>query len=82
MRSELASVAAQATRPFNVNFSCYTPPAPDAAREAAWRAGLAPYFAEYGIDPATVPRGAARTPFGDDAADVLAEFRPRRDLVP
>ena len=35
------------SKPYNVNFFCHAPPAPDARREAAWRAALAPYFAEY-----------------------------------
>jgi nitronate monooxygenase len=49
---------------------------PDAAREAAWRSVLAPYYAELGIDPATIPAGAGRTPFSHDAADVLELFKP------
>ena len=52
LRSELQAITAQTTRPYNVNFFCHTPPVPDAAREAAWRATLAPYYAELGIDPA------------------------------
>jgi nitronate monooxygenase len=77
LRRELASIAAQTAKPFNVNFFCHQPPRPDAAREAGWRSALAPYFAEYGIDPASIPSGPARTPFGEEAADVLAEFRPK-----
>lgn len=76
LRKELAAIRAGTSRPFNVNFFCHTPPAPDAGREAAWRALLAPFYAEYGIDPATIPAGPGRTPFGAEAADVLAEFRP------
>lgn len=77
MREELARIAVGTSRPFNVNFFCHTPPAPDAAREAAWRAALAPYHAEFGIDPATIPAGPGRLPFSAEAADVLAEFKPR-----
>ncbi|RYF57548.1 MAG: 2-nitropropane dioxygenase, partial [Comamonadaceae bacterium] len=54
LRSELEAITAQTTRPYNVNFFCHTPTAPDAAREAAWRAVLAPYYAEFGIDPNSV----------------------------
>ncbi len=77
MRTELASIGGQTTKPFNVNFFCHAPPEPNAAGEAAWRVALAPYFAEYGIDPSSIPSGPSRTPFGEEAADVLAEFRPR-----
>jgi nitronate monooxygenase len=76
MRKELSAVRAGTTKPYNVNFFCHVPPQPSAEREAAWRKALAPYFAEYGIDPASIPAGPGRLPFSAEAADVLAEFRP------
>jgi len=76
MRLELAAIRAQTSRPFNVNFFCHAQPAPDPEREFAWRAALAPYFAECGIDAGAIRPGPARQPFDDDAADVLAEFAP------
>jgi nitronate monooxygenase len=76
MRRELSAIRGATSRPYNVNFFCHVPPRPDAQREAAWRRALAPYFAEYGIDPSTVPAGPGRLPFSAEAADVLAEFRP------
>lgn len=63
-------------RPWNINFFAHTPPTPDAAREAAWRAALAPYYAEYGIDPAGIAPGAGRNPFSDEVADLVEPFRP------
>src|SRR3954466_11257541 len=50
MREELAVIRARTTKPVNVNFFCHTPPAPDPAREAAWREALAPYYEELGLD--------------------------------
>jgi len=76
LRSELQALRAGTTRAFNVNFFCHTPPVPDAAREAAWRAALAPFYAEAGLDIDAVPAGASRVPFGAEAAELLAEFRP------
>lgn len=76
MREELGKLAAATTRPFSVNFFCHRAPMPDAARESAWRAKLAPYYAEFGIDPATIPSGPGRAAFDDAAAEVLAPFRP------
>jgi nitronate monooxygenase len=76
MRQELATIRAQTSRPYNVNFFCHTPPQPDEKREAAWRAVLAPYFAELGVDPAQIPAAPARAPFSHAAADVLEEFKP------
>src|SRR3954454_18750088 len=64
------------SRPFNVNFFCHTSPVPDEAREAAWRAALAPYYEELGLDPGAASPGGGLAPFGPEAADVLEEFRP------
>jgi nitronate monooxygenase len=76
MRSELTVMQAQTTRPFNVNFFCHTQPAPDPEREAIWRATLAPYYAELGIDPEAIPSGPGRAPFSSDVAEVLSTFKP------
>jgi nitronate monooxygenase len=76
LRAELAAIRAGTSRPFNVNFFCHAPPAPDAEREARWRAALAPYYAELGVDPGAIAAGPGRAPFGDAAADVLAGFAP------
>lgn len=75
LRQELAAIRSQTDRPFNVNFFCHAPPQASAARDAAWRDALAPYFAELGLEP-EVPTGPARVPFDAAAADLLASFRP------
>ncbi len=77
LRQELASLRAQTTRPFNVNFFCHPQPPPDSRREAAWRALLTPYFAELGVNATDqMPATPAREPFSSAMADVLAEFQP------
>jgi nitronate monooxygenase len=76
MRAELELIRARTSAPYNVNFFCHVPPVPDAAREARWREALAPYYAELGIDAATIPAGPGRRPFGPDAADLLEALRP------
>jgi len=76
VRSELAAIRAGTDRPINVNFFCHVQPEPDARREAEWRALLAPYYKEFGIDAAVISGGAARRPFSEESADVLEEFRP------
>ncbi len=75
LRDELSALRECANRPINVNFFCHTPPAPDAAREAAWRRALAPYYREFGISTEPAP-GAGRAPFSREAAELLAEFKP------
>ena len=77
MRKELTAIKASTDKPFNLNFFCHALPEPDAGREAAWRAALAPYYEESRHRPGRGSRRAAwRTPFSAEAADVLDEFRP------
>ena len=77
MRRELAAIKAQTgTNPYNVNFFCHTPPVADAAREAAWRTTLTPYYRKYGIDPQSIPAGPGRAPFTVEAADLLEDIKP------
>jgi nitronate monooxygenase len=76
LRREIRAIRAATSRPFNVNFFCHEPAAPDAAREAAWRALLAPYYAEYGIPPAEESKAPARAPFSAEIADALEDFPP------
>ncbi|MEX1167364.1 MAG: nitronate monooxygenase [Hydrogenophaga sp.] len=73
---ELQALQAGTTRPVNLNFFCHTPPEPNAAQDARWRAALAPFYAESGLDIGAVPAGAGRVPFGHALADVIEPFRP------
>ncbi|MFZ5457077.1 MAG: NAD(P)H-dependent flavin oxidoreductase [Pseudomonadota bacterium] len=76
LHDQLSALQALTDRPINVNFFCHVQPSPDAAREARWRAALAPYYAEFDVDPAQVSAGQGRMPFSADMADVLEAFRP------
>jgi nitronate monooxygenase len=76
LRRELAAIKARTQRPFNVNFFCHTPPAPEPEREAAWQKVLAPYHAELGVEPAGAPSGPARAPFSAEALEVIRAFEP------
>ena len=76
LHEELFTLTAATRRPYNVNFFCHRPPTPDAAREQRWRDALAPYYAEFGIDPAEIPAGPGRAPFSAEFADVLEDFKP------
>ena len=73
---ELQTLSRGTDQPWNLNFFCHTPPPPDAAREDRWRAALAPFYAEAGLDLAAVPAGAGRVPFSTAAADLVEPFRP------
>jgi len=76
IRAEL-TILAGGSKPYNANFVCHTPPVSDGRREAEWRQTLAPYYHEFGIDAEKIPDGPVRSPFDDETADILAEFKPR-----
>ncbi len=77
IRAEVAAIRAGTDAPFNLNFFCHEPAPPDAAREAAWRAALTPYYEEFGLDPAAPVAMANRAPFDAAMAEVVLELRPR-----
>ena len=76
IRAEVAAIRAGTGRPFNLNFFCHQPPTPDDAREAAWRASLAPYYRELGLDPAAIPAAPGRAPFSAALAELVEALRP------
>jgi nitronate monooxygenase len=75
-RRELEAIRAATARPINLNFFCHQPPAPDAAREAAWRQRLRIYYLELGLDPDGPIPSASRKPFDAAGAALVEEFRP------
>lgn len=76
LAAELKALRAATARPFNLNFFCHRNPTPDATREAAWRAALAPFHAEAGIAASTLPVGAGRLPFSAEALAIIEPFAP------
>ncbi len=76
IRDELEKIRAATDKPYNVNFFCHRPPLADAAREAAWRKALLPYYEEFGLDPDKVAEAEDRAPFGAEALEILREFEP------
>jgi nitronate monooxygenase len=81
VRNELSALKRQTSKPFNVNFFCHAPPVADAAREAAWRTKLAPYYRALGLDIEAASGGPQRKPFGDAEAELLGEMRPAPAVV-
>jgi nitronate monooxygenase len=77
--AEIEAIRAATDLPYNLNFFCHTPPPASVAtlaREAAWRQLLQPYYAEHGIDAASIPAGAGRSPFTQALCDVIAPYKP------
>ena len=63
--AELTAIEALTDRPYNVNFFCHQTPAADPTAFDAWHRMLAPMFAEFAINPASIPTGATNTNYGD-----------------
>ena len=75
-RGALERIRQATSPPLNVNFFCHQPPPADPARQMAWRARLAPYYVELGLDPrAPVPAGA-RQPFNSEYCTLVEAFQP------
>jgi nitronate monooxygenase len=75
-RAALAQVRAATRRPINVNFFCHTMPKPDAAEDQRWRARLAGYYREMGLDPELPSPPGGRTPFDAAFCAWIEESRP------
>jgi nitronate monooxygenase len=76
MRASLELIRPCASRPLNLNFFCHIPPAIDAVRGLSWRARLAPYYVELGLDPEAALPVAGRRPFDDDSCRLVEHYRP------
>jgi nitronate monooxygenase len=67
---------ALSNRSFNLGFFCHEAPTVMAEQEAAWRAKLAPYYRELGVDPSTAP-GALRRPFDEQMCEAVVAIEPK-----
>lgn len=76
VRDAMNIMRGSTSRPVNLNFFCHAPPPVDAARESAWRARLAPYYVEQGLDPETPVPAWTRRPFNGDFCALVEEFKP------
>lgn len=76
VRTEAAAIRARTDRPFNLNFFCHVREASDPIRDVAWQARLAPFYAEFGLDPAAPITMANRAPFDEAMLAILSEVRP------
>ena len=76
VRAEIGVIRQQTARPLNVNFFCHQPAAPDAERDAAWKASLAPYYRELGLDESADAPAVNRAPFDAAMCETVEACRP------
>jgi nitronate monooxygenase len=76
LEEQMRQLSTGTSQPYSVNFFCHVPPTVDDQRETKWRAALAPFYREFGIDAGAITTGPGRAPFSDASAEVLESFRP------
>jgi nitronate monooxygenase len=76
VRAEVGVIRQRTDRPFNVNFFCHEPAAPDPARDADWKALLAPYYEEFGLDPHATAPAQNRAPFDAAMCAIVEDLNP------
>lgn len=70
-------VFATLPQPVNLNFFCHAMAEPEVADQQRWRAALAPYYAEYGIEAPAPSTAGVRRPLDAATVDLLEVHRPR-----
>lgn len=76
LEEALKTIRAATVRPINVNFFAHRAPPEDPVAQMQWRARLAPFYAELGLDPAAPLPATGRAPFDDDFCRVVEDFKP------
>ena len=75
-REQVNIIRQRASVPVNMNFFCHKAVDADAGREAAWRQRLAPYYKEFGLDPAAPVNAVNRAPFDAAMCALVDELKP------
>ena len=75
-REQIGIVRQRTTRPLNTNFFCHRIPGPDPDGDIRWRARLAAYHVELGLDSAGPNPAAGRAPFDDAMCEVVEDLTP------
>ncbi|MBO9708074.1 MAG: nitronate monooxygenase [Caulobacter sp.] len=75
-RAAVGEFRAAVDAPINLNFFSHVTPAPDPVRMMRWRARLAGYYVEAGLDPAEAPPTGGRAPFDEAFCSLVEELRP------
>lgn len=76
LEEALAKIRAATSRPINVNFFSHQMPQADAVAQMQWRARLAHFYVELGLDPAAPLPNAGRAPFDEGFCRVVEDFKP------
>jgi nitronate monooxygenase len=75
-REQVNIIRQRISAPVNMNFFCHGAVEVDRLREAGWKARLAPYYEELGLDPAAPVTAANRAPFDAAMCELVEELKP------
>src|SRR3979411_1439403 len=75
-REQVNIIRQRVSAPVNMNFFCHKPVDADPKQEAGWKAMLASYYKELGLDPAAPVNVANRAPFDAAMCALVEELRP------
>lgn len=76
VRAEIGVIRQQTDKPLNVNFFCHQPAAADPERATAWKARLAPYYRELGLDESAEAPAVNRAPFDAAMCGIVEDLKP------
>lgn len=76
VRTEMGIIRQRTSKPLNVNFFCHKPATPDPGRDAAWKARVAPYYTELGLDAAATAPSVNRMPFDAAMCEIVEDLKP------
>ncbi|MGI9316071.1 MAG: NAD(P)H-dependent flavin oxidoreductase [bacterium] len=76
VREEILAIRAKTDRPFNLNFFCHTPAAPEPERDKNWKQQLERYYKELGVDPSVSAPAVSREPFNEEMCVIVEETKP------
>ena len=75
-REQVNIIRQRVSAPVNMNFFCHKPVDAEPKREAGWKARLAAYYRELGLDPAAPFNAANRAPFDAAMCGLIEELKP------
>jgi nitronate monooxygenase len=79
IRADAAEFRSHSNKPLHLNFFCHAVAPPDPAKDRAWLARIAPYFAELGVEPPSLPLPTGHAPFAEADCAAVEELGP--DIV-
>ena len=77
IHAEVGIIRQRTDKPVNLNFFCHQPAEPDPEGAAAWKALLAPYYREFGLDESAEAPAPNRAPFDEAMCGIVEECKPQ-----